>query len=436
MIIYVLIFAACLVLVFVLSRVYVSRVNLAVIKKEYQRLLDENQRLLESLNKEIENRFRAQQNEALANQKYDAVLEQMKAFEEHKKQAMENAKAAIFDLGTKISSQLIDEHKKETLAAKEEAHKQFKQTSENLYKDFTNLSHMVVGLKDQVIAAQNNTDMVYQALLAPNTAGGLAEITLENILKSSNLIPDTDYQMQYSIMDQENNRLRPDAVVFLPGNNILVIDSKASKFFLEISKNKEQEIELKEKLKISMRSHLKSLSSKDYRQGMVSHLKDKKVKHISTLMFLPTESSVEQLQNIDPLFIPDAWQNNIFPVGPMGLVNILSHAKFQISEELKNENYHVIINEVSNLLYNVSNLTGHAKKLGSSLYSSMGYFDKFAASFNSNILSKSKKIEKLGVTVKSNKQIPESLDRYQVIQGSKFTLIENEENQNEEEGGE
>ena len=432
--IYILIFAASSFLIFVLSKVYVSRVNFAALRKELDRVVIENSQLVQQLKIETEERFNAQKNEALANQKCEAMREQMQAFEEHKKLAMDNAKAAIFDLGNKISSQLIEEHKRESQSAKEESQKQFKLTSENLYKDFSSLTQMVAGLKDQVTNAKNNTDLVYQALLAPNTVGGLAEITLENILKSSNLLANIDYQIQFSMLDEDNSRLRPDAVVFLPGNNILVIDSKASKFFLEIAKNKEQENELKTKLKFTMRNHLKNLSGKDYKQSIISYLKDKKIKHVSTLMFLPTESSVEQLQNIDPQFIPDAWASNIFPVGPMGLVNILSHAKFQISEELKNENYHVIIGEVSNLLYNLANLTAYAKKMGSSLYSSIGYFDKFAASFNSSILSKAKKIEKLGVTVKSNKQIPERLDRYQVIHGSKFTLIENEiDNENEEE---
>ena len=263
--------------------------------------------------------------------------------------------------------------------------------------------------------------MVYKALLAPNTVGGLAEITLENILKSSNLMVNIDYQMQYSITDQDNNRLRPDAVIFLPGDNILVIDSKASKFFLELGQAKDElsANEIKQKIKTTMRNHL-SL---------------KKINHISTVMFLPTETSIEHLQDIDNQFISDAWQNNIFPAGPIGLVNILAHSKFQISEGRKNENYHEIIEEVSNLLYNIANLAGHAKKLGSSINNAMGFYDKFAASFNMNLISKSKRLEKLGVTVKSNKQIPEKIDRYQVISGNKITMIEGEiaegENENE-----
>lgn len=398
------------------------------LQEECNKLAKQNQDLQNSYQMAVEEKYLAKQNEALAEQKCQAMIEKMKAWEEHRQQSIENAKAAIFEVGHKLSNQLITEHQRESQQQKEEVEKKFKATTESLYKDFSNLTETITSLKDQVTTSQSNTDMVYKALLAPNTTGSLAEITLENILKSLNLIVNVDYIMQFSIIDQENNRLRPDAVIFLPGDNILIIDSKASKFFLELGQvHNELELnEIKDKLKTTMRNHLKSLSSKDYRQAISNHLQNKKINHISTIMFLPTEASIEQLQSIDKNIISDAWQNNIFPAGPMGLVNILTHAKFQISEERKNENYHSIIQEVSSLLYNISNLGNYAKKLGNSVYNSMNLFDKFAASFNASLLTRAKRLEKLGVQVKTNKQMPEMIERYQVISGKKLTMIEGE----------
>ena len=333
-----------------LLRIYNNRIKsenyklltqLELLTEEVRKLDFKNNELQELYNLEVEAKFLSMQREALALQKYDSLQEQMKAWEIQKQQSMEHAKAAIFDVGNKLSNQLIEQHKRESVIQKEESQKEFKQTTEILYKDFSKLTEIISSLKDQVTTSHNTTDMVYKALLAPNTVGGLAEITLENILKSSNLMVNIDYQMQYSITDQDNNRLRPDAVIFLPGDNILVIDSKASKFFLELGQAKDElsANEIKQKIKTTMRNHLKSLASKDYRQAISNHLSLKKINHISTVMFLPTETSIEHLQDIDNQFISDAWQNNIFPAGPIGLVNILAHSKFQISEGRKNENY-------------------------------------------------------------------------------------------------
>ncbi len=435
--VYLIIGISCLALIFFTTKIFgfklkAENINLQskleILFHEYNKLSAEYKELQNILNQEKEEKYLALQREALALQKCDTILSQMKSWEEQKAQSIENAKAAIFDVGNKLSKELIEHHKRESQLNQEETKKQFKETTENIYKNFSSLTESVTTLKEQVTTSHNTTDMVYKALLAPNTVGGLAEITLENILKSSNLLANIDYHIQHSVIDSDNNKLRPDAIIYLPGDNILVIDSKASKFFLELglAKSKEEEIIIRDKIKNTMRNHLKSLSSKDYRLNVSNGLNNKNVKHISTIMFLPTESTIEQLQNIDNQFINDAWKNHIFPAGPVGLINILANAKFQISEDNKNKNYNAIIEEVSHLLYNIANLTGHAKKLGSSLNNSISFFDKFAASFNSNILSRSKKLEKLGISVKTNKQLAEKIDRYQVITTNKLTMIEAE----------
>ncbi len=256
-------------LIFLLLRLYSNKIQsrnyqllnrLEMLTEECERLDAKNDELQRLCNLEIEAKFFAQKQEALALQKCEAMKEQMQSWEQQRLQSIENAKAAIFEVGHKLSHQLIAEHKRESDVHKEETQKQFKLTTESLYQDFSKLTEIIAALKEQVTTSHNTTDMVYKALLAPNTVGGLAEITLENILKSSNLMANIDYQMQYSIVDQDNNRLRPDAVIFLPGDNILVIDSKASKFFLDLGKAKDkvEENEIKQKLKNTMRTHLKS----------------------------------------------------------------------------------------------------------------------------------------------------------------------------------
>jgi DNA recombination protein RmuC len=176
-----------------------------------------------------------------------------------------------------------------------------------------------------------------------------------------------------------------------------------------------------------MRGHLKDLSSRDYKQAIISDLRfSEKVNHVSTIMFLPSESAIEKLQQYDEEFLQKSWQQNIYPAGPIGLMNILAHAKFQIYEEKKEKNYQIIIEEVKNLISNVANLSEHARKLGSSLHNASSHYDKFAASFNKNILSKAKRISKLGVEPKQNKEIPDSLGRFHIIQAEKLTFIEGE----------
>jgi DNA recombination protein RmuC len=277
---------------------------------------------------------------------------------------------------------------------------------------------MVGSLNKEISQSKDIVEVIKNSLLSPSGAGSLAEITLENILKSSHLRIGVDFIMQYNInAENENVALRPDSVVFLPGDKLMVIDAKASKFLVEEHDN------LKD-LARTMNTHLKKLASKNYADAVKNNLKNKSqdVVSIVTLMFLPTEQAVEKLMEADSEFMNKAWKVNIFPVGPAGLMNMLSFAKFQISEQMMIKNHLQIIEEVKKLINSVSAMTEHGAKLGNSISNVVTNYDKFAASFNRNFLSKAHKLNRMGIE-SSLKKDQQSLKRLQVFM-SKSDMIE------------
>ncbi len=342
-------------------------------------------------------------------------------FENITKKSQELTKAALFELGTDLSKQLIEIHKKETEGNRKLSDETIKTNTEKFNSEFERIVNMVGSLKRGIEKSQDTVDLIKNSLLSPSGAGKLAEITLENILKASGLKNGLDFSMQYNLNAENNSKLRPDAVIFLPSDNIMIIDAKASKFLIDESENVENLVK-------TMNLHLKSLASKDYAQTMklASNLASRtKYANIITLMFLPSEHAIEKIVEADSDFLNKAWHLNIFPVGPAGLMNMLSFAKFQIAENLMLHNNLEIIEEVKKLINSISALAEHSAKLGSSISSLVGNYDKFAASFNRNFLSKAKNISHLGVESNlDKKQI--HLQRYQLIT-SKSEMIELEE---------
>ena len=406
--------------------------EIAELKFYNQNLSSEKNKLEESLSYLLEKfeseqitKFEYQKNNQLLSQQNEQMNVRIKEWELMREKTIEHAKAAIFEVGGKLSSKLLEDHKRETEEAQKKNQQKFIETTEILNKQFENIVNSVSNLGEQVRDSKQTVDIVRQALLSPSGAGNLAEITLENILKNSGLISGLDYIMQYSfksVVDDES--LRPDAIIFLPGDNLMIIDSKASKFFTEIAENQNDQL-LKDKLSFSMRNHIKQLSSKNYQDKIKENIKDKQaLNHVSMIMFLPSETALETLRLCDNEFMDKAWQNQIYPAGPIGLVNILSHAKFQIMHDNQVKNYNIIINEVSSLLGNLSVLYEHARKLGLALQSASVNFDKFAGTFNSRIVSKAKKLANLGIVSSNKKLIPNLIERYQVVNAEK---IENDE---------
>jgi len=341
-------------------------------------------------------------------------------FDKLKKDSESSSRAVLFNLGNELSKQLIDLHKQENQEARALSEKNIKVTSEKFNSEFERLIHMIGSLNQDIKQSKDVVDLIKNSLLSPSGAGKLAEITLENILKSSGLRDRLDFVMQYHILTEEKAMMRPDAVIFLPSNNVMVIDAKASKFLVDYNEEDSQN------LAKTMNIHLRSLSGKEYAQQLTDNIQKKgsKISNIITLMFLPTEHAIEKLIEADSNFMTKAWALNIFPVGPSGLMNMLSFAKFQISERMMLENHQQIIEEVKKLMTSVSSLTEHAARMGSGISSLVNYYDKFAASFNVNFLSRARNIKKLGINSAGKKQEQEaSLARYQIV-STKSEMIE------------
>ncbi len=338
-------------------------------------------------------------------------------FNKIKADSNDATKAALFELGNQLSKQLIEIHKKENQETREFSEKSIKETTSRFNAEFERIVGMVGSLSKEVSLSKDTVDIIKNSLLSPSGAGSLAEITLENILRSSGLRVGLDFVMQYSTSDEEHNAFRPDAVIFLPSNKLMVVDAKASKFLVE------DQDDLKN-LARTMNTHLKSLSGKSYADIVRKNIENKgySLTNIVTLMFLPSEHAVEKLIEADSEFMNKAWKANIFPVGPAGLMNMLSFAKFQISEQMMMQNHLQIIEEVKKLMSSVGLMAEHSSKLGNSISSAVSHYDKFAASFNRNFLSKARKLDKMGIDGGLKKD-QESLQRIQIFV-TKAELIE------------
>ncbi|MCH9754025.1 MAG: DNA recombination protein RmuC [Alphaproteobacteria bacterium] len=374
-----------------------------------------------------ESLYKAKQELELKNQEMREFRTRVNDWEKSRTEAITQAKAAIFETASTLSKELIESHKKET----KDSEAKLSANTAKLQEQFEKIVNNVGVLNNEIKTSKESVDTVKRALLTPSGAGNLAEITLENILKTSGLQPNTDFIMQYSFTAKTSEKimLRPDAVVFLPGDNLMIIDSKSSKYFSEIIDSEEQgnSKEIHAKLKGTMRQHLKNLKGKNYKDFLKEDLSDKKINHISSIMFLPTEVALEKISKIDKDFIHTAWENDIFPVGPSGLINLLLYAKFQISAQTQSENQQLIVEEVRKLLNSITHLYEHTRKLGNSLHSTTNHFDKLASSFNANFLPKARNLEKLGVNIQKNKSIPHSLDRLTVVSSKKMEIIDVEQ---------
>lgn len=401
-----------------------SDTRLSEIRNQFDQVAKERDVLRES-EKDLSTQVEVQKKEIeLQNAK-------LKDWEEAQKKFMDGANAALAESANKLSNKLLEDHKRENTAAKEDSEKRVKKATEELFKQFETVSNSVVSLNDRVVRNDEVIDTVQRALSSPGGAGRFAEIGLENSLKSFGLKAERDFVIQLSLEGEDGSKVRPDAVVFLPGDSVLVIDCKASKFLFELAAAETEEAKeaIGDKLRRTMREHLRSLAGRDYRNAILADYrragKAAEIRRVLNVMYLPNEGAVEKVSDIDPEFASEAAKRGITVVGPTGLLAIIAFARIEIDLGQQAENQEKIIESTRVLLERTATMIQHAAGVGRGLKTASTNYGKWLSSINRSLLPATRTLEKLGVRT-DGKKLPNQLPGFQVIENEADALIDGE----------
>ena len=377
-----------------------------------------------------EARRAAERRVAATEERLAASERQSADYERQRQEALTQARAAALETAHALSAKLIDDHRRESAEARKAADEQVRQTSEQLVRQVDDIAKAVAALNGQVQEKGRVLDTVWRSLSSPGGAGQLAEIGLANTLRGFGLEAERDYVLQATTADQvTGQRLRPDALVFLPGNGAIVIDCKASKYLVEIAaaETGAAEDEAYANLARTMNQHLRALADKNYRSAVQATWRDARggePRHIVSMMYLPNEVAVEKLCRADPSIRQRAHDAQIILAGPTGLYCALTLAASAINRERQIENQRRIVDATQKLLESMIDALGHANRVGNGLRTAAENFAKFSGSVNQRLLPRMRKIAALGV--QPNKSIPGNLPTYAVNSIESDQLIEGE----------
>ncbi len=376
---------------------------------------DEKINSLQQKNLEIE-----KENEVLKSLAQQAKIE--------KEEWQKEKEVALFKLSEELMKRNLEQQNKMSLNQQEAIGK----ITQNLFKDFENVTTKIVALNDEVKKSAAENSFLKNALLNPGSAGRAAEITLENILKNSGLKEKSDlnsvgdYVLQSHFAgvgaSGDHESKRPDAILFLPNDQIAVIDSKSSPHFLELEKaraenNSEQEKIVLGKIKDAFRRHLESLRRKDYTKFLFEELRSKNSSDykIVIVMFLQTERMLEIVGDNDPTFVEKALEAGILVLTPAGLVNFLSQARFVIDRVRQEKNIETLKIEVRKLLDNIAMVFKESSEVGRSLNKALSAYGKLTKNLNRGVYKAVKNISDLGIEGKKSADL-KLLEDYEVAE--------------------
>jgi DNA recombination protein RmuC len=376
-------------------------------------------------------RVEAERNEALALEKRNAAQKHKEDWEATKVEHMKHAQAATLATAQELSSKLLNDHKRESEAAKKETDERVRKATEPLGKHFEGIANTVTTLQGQMQDSKKTIDTVWQALSSPGGAGYYAQIGLENTLKQYGLQKGRDFSMEHHIdVGSGSRRLRPDAVVFLPSESVLVIDSKASKFLLEIAEleGTDEEEAAYANLARTMNQHMRALAGKDYKGAILEEYRNSgrsdEIQHILSVMYLPNEAAIERLHKADPEFAKKMSDAGLILAGPSGLSAIVGFSRNQIDFGRQAANQEKIISASQSLLEGVAIVLGHMEGVGKGLKSATGNFEKMTKSINSRLLPRTRGLMELGVRPTKNRSLPIQMPQFQLVELSQPAMID------------
>jgi DNA recombination protein RmuC len=309
-----------------------------------------------------------------------------------------------------------EERLKHLLAPVGERLKAYEEQVGRIEKDRTEAYGALTGLIDQMRAGQDRVQSEAARLVnslrnAPKARGRWGEQQLKNVLESCGLAEHVDYVTEASV-SLEDGRLRPDAIIKVPGGRNLVIDAKVSLNDYQDAFNADDDAVRDLAMArhcASMKAHVDGLSRKAY-WDQFEDAPD------YLIMFVPGEHFLAAALEHEPQLWDFAFEKRVLLATPTNLVAIArTVASVWRQEGLAREAKQ--IGALGKEMYDrIAVAAGHLKSVGSGLSSAVNNYNKFVGSFERNVMSTGRKFAELNIETgkRELEDVPqvEALPRY------------------------
>lgn len=253
------------------------------------------------------------------------------------------------------------------------------------------LASMVRQLHEGVGGLRTETGNLVSALKRPSTRGSWGEIQLRNVIEMAGMVEHCDF-LEQSTIRSEDGALRPDVLVKLPGEKVIVVDSKvpldAYLAHLEAQSDSEREAEMARHAR-QTRDHIAKLAAKGY-QNQFDTTPD------LVVMFVPSEGIYHAALAQDPGLIEYGVGQQVLMATPTTLIGLLRAVHYGWRQELIAESAREIAESARELHRRLARFVDPLAKVGRQLGSAVGAYNEAVGSFEGRVVPQLRRVEEAG----------------------------------------
>ena len=232
------------------------------------------------------------------------------------------------------------------------------------------------------------------SLNASTVRGAWGEVQLRRVLELAGLLARCDFEEQVRAVSRHDRSVRPDVVVRLPGNKVLVVDAKAPMTaFLSAQAEELDDAERGALLREhagSLKGHVNALADKAYWSAFETTPE-------MVVCFVPTEALLSAALAADPALHESAMARRVVLVGPAALLALLRTVAFTWQQDALTANALELLSVGRELHERLATLGSHVTGMGRALTRSVESYNQLVGALESRVLVTARRMTDLGM---------------------------------------
>lgn len=256
---------------------------------------------------------------------------------------------------------------------------------------------------ERTASLHRETASLAGALNSSTARGAWGELQLRRVLEHAGLLARCDFDEQVSAVTRHEVRIRPDVVVRLPGERVLVIDAKAPMTsFLEAQADGLDATQRADALAAharALRGHVDTLAAKAYWSAFDNAPE-------MVVCFVPADAMLADALASDPALMDRALSRKVVLASPSTLMALLRTVALAWQHDALTSNARELLELGRQLHERLGTMGKHVATMGTSLRRSVETYNQLVGSLESRVLATGRKMTELGLADSELPEVP------------------------------